>query len=70
MPSISLNLVWEQSLRHMLSIEFVGAILDELRAQDWVPRSIRRKRKLIEKSISKLEGNLGRKATPKIFLMI
>ena len=42
-----------------------GAILDELRAQDWVPRSIRRKEKLIEKSINKLEGNLGRKATPK-----
>ena len=42
-----------------------GAILDELRAQDWVPRSIRRKERMIEKSISKLESDLGRRATPK-----
>jgi RNA polymerase sigma factor for flagellar operon FliA len=42
-----------------------GAILDELRAQDWVPRSIRRKEKIIEKSISRLESDLGRRATPK-----
>ena len=27
-----------------------GAILDELRAQDWIPRSIRKKEKLLEKS--------------------
>ena len=42
-----------------------GAMLDELRAQDWVPRSIRKKEKIIAKSISKLESNLGRKVTPK-----
>ena len=40
-----------------------GAILDELRAQDWVPRSIREKAKLVEKAYSKLESNLGRPAT-------
>jgi len=40
-----------------------GAILDELRAQDWVPRSIREKAKLVEKTYSKLEANLGRPAT-------
>ncbi len=40
-----------------------GAILDELRAQDWVPRSIREKAKLIEKAYSKLESELGRPAT-------
>ena len=32
-----------------------GAILDELRAQDWVPRSIRRKEKIIEKAKHRLE---------------
>ncbi len=37
-----------------------GAILDELRAQDWVPRSIRDKSKLIDKTISQLEVDLGR----------
>ena len=40
-----------------------GAILDELRAQDWVPRSVREKAKLIEKTYSKLESELGRPAT-------
>jgi RNA polymerase sigma factor for flagellar operon FliA len=40
-----------------------GAILDELRAQDWVPRSIREKAKLVERTYSKLEAELGRPAT-------
>ena len=37
-----------------------GAILDELRAQDWVPRSIRDKAKLVDKTIASLELALGR----------
>src|SRR3954454_13059787 len=40
-----------------------GAILDELRAQDWVPRSIRDKAKLLDKTQSHLESDLGRTAT-------
>lgn len=40
-----------------------GAILDELRAQDWVPRSVREKAKLVERAYQKLEGELGRPAT-------
>lgn len=40
-----------------------GAILDELRAQDWVPRSIREKAKLIERTYSRLESELGRPAS-------
>lgn len=40
-----------------------GAILDELRAQDWVPRSIREKAKLVERAYSKLESELGRPAS-------
>lgn len=40
-----------------------GAILDELRAQDWVPRSIRDKAKLLDKTIANLENELGRTAT-------
>ncbi|MBF0298857.1 MAG: FliA/WhiG family RNA polymerase sigma factor [Oligoflexia bacterium] len=39
-----------------------GAILDELRAQDWVPRSVREKAKLIEKAFQKLEREFGRPA--------
>src|SRR6476646_7870081 len=32
-----------------------GAILDELRAQDWVPRSVRDKAKLLDRTYSALE---------------
>ena len=37
-----------------------GAILDELRAMDWVPRSIRKKATQLEKVCRKLERQLGR----------
>lgn len=37
-----------------------GAILDELRAQDWVPRSIRDKAKLLDKTMVTLEADMGR----------
>ncbi|MEN0058775.1 MAG: sigma-70 family RNA polymerase sigma factor, partial [Bdellovibrio sp.] len=40
-----------------------GAILDELRAQDWVPRSIRDKAKLLDKTMVQLEADLGRTPT-------
>lgn len=40
-----------------------GAILDELRAQDWVPRSIRDKAKLLDKTMVQLEAEIGRVAT-------
>jgi len=38
-----------------------GAILDELRALDWVPRSTRAKSREIDRAYSGLEGELGRK---------
>ncbi len=37
-----------------------GAILDELRALDWVPRSTRAKSREIERAMTKLENQLGR----------
>jgi len=37
-----------------------GAILDELRAQDWIPRSMREKAKNIERAFHRLEQRLGR----------
>jgi RNA polymerase sigma factor for flagellar operon FliA len=40
-----------------------GAILDELRAQDWVPRSVREKAKTLERCYSKIEQATGRQAT-------
>jgi len=40
-----------------------GAILDELRAQDWVPRSVREKAKMLERAFYKIEQEKGRPAT-------
>jgi RNA polymerase sigma factor for flagellar operon FliA len=40
-----------------------GSILDELRSQDWFPRSLRRKAKQLEEDYSTLEVKLGRPAT-------
>ncbi len=40
-----------------------GAILDELRAQDWVPRSIRDKAKVLNRMVKKLETELERPPT-------
>lgn len=37
-----------------------GAILDELRALDWVPRSTRAKARNIDRALMKLENELGR----------
>ncbi len=40
-----------------------GAIFDELRAIDWVPRSVRQKSREIEDAIHRLEASLGRSAS-------
>lgn len=40
-----------------------GAILDELRSQDWVPRLVRLKASRVEKAVQALEGELGREPT-------
>lgn len=37
-----------------------GAILDELRSMDWVPRSVRTKARNIERAITQLESEMGR----------
>jgi RNA polymerase sigma factor for flagellar operon FliA len=39
-----------------------GAIFDELRTIDWVPRSVRQKTREVEDTIRKLEASLGRAA--------
>jgi RNA polymerase sigma factor for flagellar operon FliA len=40
-----------------------GAILDELRAQDWIPRSVREKAKFIDRTYIRLEKEFGRLPT-------
>ena len=45
------------------SLRIRGSILDELRGMDWVPRSTRARSREVERTISKLEGQLGRSPT-------
>ncbi|QUH31467.1 FliA/WhiG family RNA polymerase sigma factor [Vallitalea guaymasensis] len=45
------------------SLRIRGAILDNIRRMDWIPRSLRKKQKLIDNANSKLENDLGRLAT-------
>ncbi|MDG5788165.1 FliA/WhiG family RNA polymerase sigma factor [Evansella sp. AB-P1] len=45
------------------SFRIRGAIIDGLRQEDWLPRSVREKTKKIEKSIEKLEQHFGRTVT-------
>ncbi|MDD2720964.1 MAG: RNA polymerase sigma factor FliA [Gallionella sp.] len=40
-----------------------GAMLDELRSADWLPRSLRRDTRMIEQSISRVQQKLGRPAS-------
>lgn len=40
-----------------------GAIIDQLREIDWLPRSVRQKLKEMEKAYSEMENKLGRPAT-------
>ncbi len=40
-----------------------GAIFDELRSIDWVPRSVRQKSRELEDTVRRLESSLGRPAT-------
>ncbi|MGV8152834.1 MAG: FliA/WhiG family RNA polymerase sigma factor [Alkaliphilus sp.] len=43
-------------------IRIRGAVVDQLRNLDWVPRSVRQKAKLVENACNKLENKLGRNA--------
>lgn len=47
------------------SFRIRGAILDGLRKEDWLPRSMREKSKKIDATIEKLEQRLGRYVTSK-----
>ena len=40
-----------------------GAIFDELRSTDWVPRSVRQKSREVEDAVRRLEASLGRAVT-------
>jgi len=40
-----------------------GAMIDGLRSNDWVPRSVRQKARQLEQTVAQLEAQLGRSAT-------
>ena len=42
-----------------------GAMLDELRQNDWLPRAVRKTQRVIETAVSKVENRLGRPANEK-----
>lgn len=44
-------------------IRIKGAMLDEIRSMDWVPRSLRQKSSIMEKACATLEQRLGRDPT-------
>ncbi len=45
------------------AIRIKGAIIDELRSQDWVPRSVRAKAQRVERALAVLENRLRRSPT-------
>lgn len=45
------------------SLRIRGAILDQIRKMDWIPRTLRQKQKRMDTAVAKLESELGRAAT-------
>lgn len=45
------------------SLRIRGAILDQIRKMDWIPRTLRQKQKRLEQAMQDLEASLGRQAT-------
>lgn len=45
------------------SLRIRGAILDQIRKMDWIPRTIRQKQKKIDQAIREIEAKCGRSAT-------
>ena len=45
------------------SLRIRGAILDQIRKMDWIPRSLRQKQKRMETAMAELESKLGRPAS-------
>lgn len=52
------------SLKTYSSLRIRGAMVDELRNQDWVPRTVHRDEKIYDRAAEKLSQKFGREATP------
>lgn len=53
----------ENKFKTYAEFRIKGAMLDELRSQDWVPRSVREKAKNLERTFIRIEQKKGRQAT-------
>src|ERR1700733_867259 len=51
------------SLKTYSSLRIRGAMVDELRNQDWVPRTVHRDERTFNQAADRLSQNLGREAT-------
>lgn len=45
------------------SLRIRGAVLDQIRKMDWIPRTVRQKQKLLDNAYRKIEAETGRLAT-------
>lgn len=45
------------------SLRIRGAILDQIRKMDWIPRTLRQKQKKLEQAVAQIEARTGRMAT-------
>jgi len=45
------------------SLRIRGAVLDQIRRMDWIPRTVRQKQKMLESALKKVEERTGRPAT-------
>lgn len=57
------DLTKEVKFETYASLRIRGAIIDNIRKMDWVPRSLRKKQKDLQKAYTELENTLGRPAT-------
>ena len=63
MQSTVMTLCKERHLQTYAVQRIRGAMLDELRSRDWVPRSVRRNAREVAHAMGQLEQELGRNAT-------
>ncbi|MGN0312779.1 MAG: FliA/WhiG family RNA polymerase sigma factor [Lachnospiraceae bacterium] len=57
------NLDKEVKFETYASLRIRGAILDQVRKMDWIPRTIRQRQRKVDDAVKNLENKLGRSAT-------
>lgn len=57
------NLEKEVKFETYASLRIRGAILDQIRKMDWIPRTIRQRQRKIDEAVKNLENQLGRAAS-------